>query len=288
MYEPAPPSLLRIGRRIPAGRFPLHSRFRRYGNFLHAGPEGARVVGVTEEPDGASPYSLVVSSLALPERGELVVTADSVELSGTRLARNPGQLYDACPAVAACRPEVFAAQLAALIRQIAAEAPPASMAFVLEPALRSGFAGGFARALLARLEEGVALLETGEWAAGARTLRGCGSGLTPTGDDFLAGVLYALRLDELVTGADRAGERESVRENALGGSVFSNTMLDMAARGEPFAGLKRLLEKLAGQERLPLAKDTQRMLSLGHTSGADLLSGLAWTCGRLATASRIP
>lgn len=280
--------LERIGARIPAGRFPLHSRFRRYVNFLLAGPEGERVLGVTEEPDGASPYALVVSGLALPERGELVVSADSVELGGTRLPRTPAHLYDPALPLGRCRQEVFAGQLAALKQQLTAEAPPASMAFVLDPARRAGFAGGFARTLLARLEEGVALLGAGDWSAGARMLRGTGGGLTPMGDDFLAGVLYALWLDGALTGQRRDDERQMVRENALGGSVFSNTMLDMAAHGEPFSGLRRLLEKLVGNGRLPLAKDVQHMLSLGHTSGADLLSGLAWTCGWLATASRIP
>ncbi|MFI7447755.1 DUF2877 domain-containing protein [Nonomuraea sp. NPDC049714] len=121
------------------------------------------------------------------------------------------------------------------------------------------------------------------WLLGAVTaaerLVGLGPGLTPSGDDVLAGLLVTLRHLGAATGVERA-----VR---LGGwlaaavtfdartrtTPLSATLLHCAARGEACPEVIAVLRGLAGRQ--PLESALRRLHGLGHTSGADLAQGVA-------------
>lgn len=117
----------------------------------------------------------------------------------------------------------------------------------------------------------------------AESLVGLGPGLTPSGDDVLAGLLLALRL---LGGAIRGGTRAVWLADWLGAAVtchaadrttsVSATLLHCAARGQAAAEVATLLRAFAGQEAA--APAMARLLAVGHTSGADLAWGLAAGC----------
>ena len=105
--------------------------------------------------------------------------------------------------------------------------------------------------------------------AACRLLGGLGPGLTPSGDDALAGMLLAARLQ-------RPGDEEylvSLAETVATHEI-SLAFLRWAARGQSVEAVHRLLlgDGRAGGE----------LLALGHTSGADLALGLMslWPKGR--------
>lgn len=106
------------------------------------------------------------------------------------------------------------------------------------------------------------LAEAGRWTDFAGLIRGCGAGLTPSGDDFLSGVMLGMRL----TGAK---EMRTVARAARGGNVVSNAFLSLAARGRLNEPLKRWMLN-------PTPKTLVAAAALGHTSGVDLLCGMRW------------
>lgn len=114
----------------------------------------------------------------------------------------------------------------------------------------------------AALERGAA----GDLVGMARAVKGCGQGLTPSGDDFLAGAMLGLRL------RGRGGQRRILRA-ALGGNVVSNAFLRVAARGRVNEAVQAWLEAPEAAGRL------ERAAAFGHTSGADLLCGMRWGLG---------
>jgi hypothetical protein len=110
-------------------------------------------------------------------------------------------------------------------------------------------------------------------------LLGCGPGLTPSGDDVLAGFM----LGSLAFGCSTPGAFVAVRELAWSTTtLLSAQLLDHAAQGECIpevaavvAGLGMIAlgsAGLGGAESLPEA--TQRLFAVGHTSGAALALGL--------------
>jgi hypothetical protein len=130
------------------------------------------------------------------------------------------------------------------------------------------------------------------WVNGGTTdslsqLIGLGTGLTPAGDDTLVGIFGGLEalasifaaqntdLDETRRAQDQL--RATIRKEALGRTTLpSRQALCGAAEGyfcEPLLGL---LEALCESDTTTakLEKLAQSVLCLGHTSGADLLTGL--------------
>jgi hypothetical protein len=128
----------------------------------------------------------------------------------------------------------------------------------------------------------------GDWAQAfpiGRSLLGVGAGLTPSGDDFVGGVLFALRLGAR---GDRAAEVETFAGRLCDAAtarthVISATLLaDLAAlRGYSaiddvgLAAMDGSVSRLVGAGR--------SLVALGHSSGWDLLTGfIAGASGKLA------
>ncbi|WP_327046699.1 DUF2877 domain-containing protein [Microbispora sp. NBC_01189] len=130
-----------------------------------------------------------------------------------------------------------------------------------------------------------ALLERGclrgslvESITAAEQLIGLGPGLTPSGDDMLAGLLVALRHLGRAAGAPRAvwladWLAAAVTFDARTRTTsISATLLHCAARGEASPEVLGVLRAAAGHQ--PLEPAVNRLLRLGHTSGADLAWGV--------------
>ncbi|MEW9530345.1 DUF2877 domain-containing protein [Microbispora sp. NPDC049125] len=112
----------------------------------------------------------------------------------------------------------------------------------------------------------------------AERLIGLGPGLTPSGDDMLAGLLVTLRHLGLAAGAPRAvwlagWLAATVTYDARTRTTpISATLLHCAARGEASPEVTGVLRGLAGPQ--PLEPAVNRLLRLGHTSGADMVWGM--------------
>ena len=101
-------------------------------------------------------------------------------------------------------------------------------------------------------------------------LLGLGPGLTPAGDDVLAGALVALSgtaPDRRARLADAVAANEPARRT----TVVSAALLRHAATGECIPELADLMAALDGREDLPSAH--RRLLEVGHTSGPALALG---------------
>jgi len=110
------------------------------------------------------------------------------------------------------------------------------------------------------------------------SLVGRGPGATPSGDDFLVGVLLVLRLvaDDVVgRRARRLGDRIATLAQGQTTRV-SAALLSQAARGragEPALDCVRVMTRVdPGQQALRVA--AERAIETGHTSGADCLAGI--------------
>jgi hypothetical protein len=105
---------------------------------------------------------------------------------------------------------------------------------------------------------------------------GLGGGLTPAGDDFLAGILTMFfilrnqrdaRAESLESFGNRIVSEASGRTN-----VISNAFIKAAQFGEVNDPLRPILDLLLGGKETPLDL-LQRLANTGHTSGFDGLAG---------------
>jgi len=104
-------------------------------------------------------------------------------------------------------------------------------------------------------------------------LIGLGPGLTPSGDDYLGGVLLALRCMGRGAQADSLWRWLAPR---LSGhtSAISAAHLGAAAAGEVHEALHEVLENLSAWQVPDLHPSLARLDAVGHTSGWDALAGV--------------
>jgi hypothetical protein len=103
---------------------------------------------------------------------------------------------------------------------------------------------------------------------GARLLAGLGPGGTPSGDDFLVGVMAAIWL--LGDEADIPAIAETAAPRT---AVLSAAFLRAAGRGEFIAAWHGLVRALAAGDSTEVKEAARRVESFGASSGADALDG---------------
>jgi hypothetical protein len=117
------------------------------------------------------------------------------------------------------------------------------------------------------------------WLAGnalapeAAQLIGLGPGLTPSGDDYLGGVLVALRWLGRGAHADSLWRWLEPRLAGATGAI-SAAHLAAAAAGQMHEALHETLESLAAWQAPDLQPVLGRLDLVGHTSGWDALAGI--------------
>ena len=126
------------------------------------------------------------------------------------------------------------------------------------------------------------LAGTGDLAGTVRNLVGLGAGLTPAGDDLLAGVMAglvvfgtALERRDAITLASRM--RQEVVAHAAATTPLAADLAEHAARGalvQPATDLCRAIADQRPGADSALTPAVERLLRLGHTSGRDLAEGL--------------
>ena len=141
------------------------------------------------------------------------------------------------------------------------------------------------------LEEAEAALSRGDSPGAAAALRGLiglGPGLTPSGDDFLTGVLLAFEL--LPPGECLQLSKELRR--VISGSADMTT--DLSAQflrcacerhySLPFLALQ---EAAACEDAVRITEDCRKIAAIGHSSGCDTLAGILWILDQFRTEERI-
>lgn len=116
-------------------------------------------------------------------------------------------------------------------------------------------------------------------------LLGLGPGLTPSGDDYLGGMMIALRAagyGETVERLYAIVDREASRRT----NPISAAHLAAAREGWGAAPLHDVLDRLAAKTDAPLSSLIAAVGRIGHTSGWDALTGLLAVVQVLPVASR--
>lgn len=114
------------------------------------------------------------------------------------------------------------------------------------------------------------------FATAAPRVLGLGPGLTPSGDDFLGGIFFALA--HAPRGAWRAqlpAVQADLRARCRSATnVISAALLDDLMCGSSYGALHTCLAALQGGLQSDIVASAQGVLRIGASSGADLLAGL--------------
>ncbi len=114
------------------------------------------------------------------------------------------------------------------------------------------------------------------FAAAAPRVLGLGPGLTPSGDDFLGGIFFALNHAPRRTWlAHLPAVQADLRARCkTATNVISAALLDDLMCGSSYGALHTCLAALQGGLQSDIVASAQGVLRIGASSGADLLAGL--------------
>jgi len=251
--------LLNVGDRVQIGSYRVFSRFRGATAFVR--DEGSDLAVVVEESKGAGPCQIVVRGCDLNAIGRLEVCPDRVILDGATMEIR--RRYHSRLRIDGSRPAGIHRNLHALGAALIESAPARSMIFL------PGSGSAFEAALARRFRHGIGLLLAGRLESGARAIAGLGFGLTPSGDDFLAGLLLGM----YGAGAPSL-ERRRVYQAARSSNAFSDSLLRCAADGCCIEPAQSLIHAVFAGTEAQVARHATRLSAVGASSGADLAAGL--------------
>ncbi len=267
--------LIEIGDCIESGRYRLHSRFRHALVFTReeneTGKSAPADLACVVEEGLAGPTNIVVRGLDPGGADFLDVSQQRLLLGGVNLPIR--QRYHSSPHIGPLDVVRQAANLRAFEDALRASAPAASVVFLLG---NDNPDGAFDRELALRFRSAMERLTAGDLEGATTMLRGLGRGLTPSGDDFLAGFLLGLHGLQQATCTDLGEERRRIHCSAITMNEFSAGLLRHAYQGRCHAPAKFLLETLFDGPTDRIAVATRRLAAVGASSGADLGVGIAW------------
>ena len=213
---------------------------------------GGRYACIGDPSLGRGPLNALVSDFREPLMGQRV----TVLLEGARL-------WEPAPFRGGARPH-----LDALRKALDGHVPEEGLGCTIL---------GIHNALTVHAQPALEALD--RWLAGhalaneAAQLIGLGPGLTPSGDDYLGGVLVGLRWLGRGAQADSLwrwlGPRLESRTSAI-----SAAHLAAAATGQVHEALHEVLDNLAAWQAPDLHPSLARLDAVGHTSGWDALAGV--------------
>lgn len=252
--------LVSIGDQVEEGTYQFHSRFNRAVNFT----QGDHLVSIVDEAIGDGPLNIVLRNFdAGQTQYPLAIFARKVVFEGREISFTSRHRYRS---TLDCRPGPrFRDNLSIFGRLLATTSHPKSLAFLLDDRRTENFRAGFERTFAAQVKQSVSKVFHGDRLDGVRTLSGCGIGLTPSGDDFIAGLLIALHL--------RGETVDDIFEAARSDNIFSNSFLNLARQGRLFGRMKNLILALMHGDDAAVREATRRLLAIGESSGADLGTG---------------
>lgn len=105
---------------------------------------------------------------------------------------------------------------------------------------------------------------------------GLGHGLTPSGDDFVGGMMFALtHAPRQAWVKDLPMTKTRIRNSAsTSTNVISAALLDDMMAGKSYSALHDVLFALHSNNKTNIVSACEKLLNVGASSGADMLAGL--------------
>jgi hypothetical protein len=263
-------ALVSYGDGIVPGVYDSHSRFRHAANYIGEDT----LISVVDEFVGAGPLNVVVSNVGAWHAECLIVRSDSIVINGTRFAFNQTELYDSTITIPhSVSLECLAANLCYFKQMLRKLAPPQSLIFLLDGSEHNTVStiNDLLRQCFLTASRNV---RVGRFAEGAKEIKGLGRGLTPSGDDFISGLLVALHLRQKINTVNLSKDIATVFSAAQTTNPFSQAFLNCAAQGRVFERLKRVILALFELNGVRIEDGSADLLRIGDTSGADIAVGL--------------
>ena len=253
-----------------SGIYTVHSRFKQSAHFLG----GQNLISLVDSTVGKGPNHIVVAGLDIGAVHTIEIADRTINIDGTACARKEEREYSSRLTTHRLKVRKLQKNIHEFEQRVYDNASENSFPNLIRKNMRSVENSQLNTVLAEQLASGWQALKRGALETGVSLLIGAGYGLTPSGDDFIAGYCSGLYLG----GARYAGLRRRIVElidrASKATNILSRTMLRHCCRGRFYERAKFLLVALRSGNTCEISDSASAMCAVGETSGADFSFGL--------------
>ncbi len=257
-----------MGDSLPEGSYTVHSRFQRVVNLVN---ENNDIVSITSYQNHLTASSILILPDIVDVINYLLISKDSIQIDSIVHPMEALTQYLSKVTFCISETDYFKQFILEIPQKHETLFPENSMIFLLLPHRTPNLTGSFNQLFALKAQKASELLIEGKIMEGVSMLKGAGAGLTPAGDDFIAGVIWGLHFNEFISGKDLNDLRNTIFQVAQSKNLLVNTFFRHAISGNYFFLLKNFIHLARNREMAYQA--LEELIGLGATSGADLLSG---------------
>jgi len=267
--------ILSFGDKIELGNYSVFSRFRNILNFVW----DEKIISLGNILIQKGPTNIIVDHFDFQEVNSLIIDDNFIFIDNKQQIIEKNIRYDSEIKFSETGFQNLQKHLGFLEEIILKESHPKSLAFLLDEKRERNFQTGFEKVFVESSKEEFNEILAGNLLAGIEKIKGKGFGLTPSGDDFICGILYGLYLIQEGKGKDLSKLRNEIFQKAKSNNLISNNFLWLAKEGRFFEYFKKFVTSQTHPQSLSLGKrgELNKILSIGETSGADMLTGFLIT-----------
>ncbi len=266
------PKIITYGDALTNGTYTQHSDFKKVTNFTYE----QNLLIVSDNINYLSPNSIILSNINIPEIKTIKIESDKIIIKNKAIFLPKSAEYNSkfdYTLITSSKTEEFLWQIQEKYLPLF---PLKSIAFVLDKNRQTHFKSAFEQQFFKMISLAVADILDNKITSGIAKLKGTGTGLTPSGDDFIAGVLFGLHINEHLYHCDLTDLKNEILTVSETKNLFSANFIKSAHKGLYFYRLKQYLTK-AYTHPADTKQELENLFSIGNTSGADLLTGLIIT-----------
>ncbi|NQT65372.1 MAG: DUF2877 domain-containing protein, partial [FCB group bacterium] len=229
-------NILNFGNCIENGNYKLHSKFKSVHNYIN----DQELVSLVSSDIGKGPNNIVLNNLPHLAEQTLFISSQTLTIGNTAL-----HIVQAKPQT---EENIFInnkSDLLSIIENLSDEIldkmSPKSLGFLLFPDKEQFFQTSFEKAFVNHVKQAVQNIFLENFPAIAKKMKGVGFGLTPSGDDFNCGILYALNYLNEIMSDDFSEIIEDCYSNSISNNLISNTFLKYAYSNQYYENFYGLL-----------------------------------------------
>lgn len=267
--------IVSIGDRIFSGKFFLHSKFKRVTNFTN----GESIISIVTEEIGRGPVTIVVEGMDVANINDLYIGKNFISINYKKYPLDKRKLFNSQIKFRKINSNKLEKNLEYFEKSLLDLSPPKSLTFLIDRGREKNFKTSFEKNLLKRTKEGIYNIFNNKLINGIKKVKGIGFGLTPSGDDFIAGFLIALYVIDNIYNYDVKFKelRETIYRISKSENLISNSFLSLSKDGFLFDRIKKLIISILNESEQKIFNRTKNLLSIGDTSGSDLGVGFLLT-----------
>jgi len=264
------------GNLLPQGKFTLHSEFKEVVNFINSEQQ---ILTLAYDEKFLSPNTILISGANFSFIETILIDEKKISFWGIDFYMDEFEIFDSFFKYKSSENINLKTKISKFEDAYLSKFNEKSLRFLLNEKYETNFESSFDKAFVKHIKAAFNEIQNNDFYAGISKIKGSGFGLTPSGDDFVAGMLYAFDVLKNISSNQIDVDLNKIRETATGKNPISNSLIYYASKGAYYKRFKDFLEAFLYDED-KLEQTFNNLIEIGETSSSDMLTGFLTTLNK--------